>query len=70
MTGQGRGTTRTELKHLCALFMADDHGDQSVLAKNGEGSPDEVVRDWLDTQARAHGFDSWVAAYHGIGADE
>ena len=66
MFSKGRGTTSTELQLLCSLFMADDHGDRSVLNKKGEGSDDSIVRDWLDAQARAHGYDSWVVAYHVI----
>jgi hypothetical protein len=65
-SSKGRGTTLAELKLLCSLFMSDDHGDDSVLDKNGEGSQDSIVQDWLDAQSRAHGYDSWVVAYHEI----
>jgi len=59
---RGRGTTRRELKLLCSLYMADDHGDQSVHTDED----DDDVRDWLDNQSREHGFDNWIDAYHGI----
>jgi hypothetical protein len=49
------------LRALCTLFMADD-GTNKMLAD----ADDRVVRKWLDAQARAQGFDSWVAAYHDI----
>ena len=63
---KGRGTTPTELRLLCSLFMSDDYGPDSVLDKTGEGSDDEIIRDWLDAQSRSHGYDSWVVAYHEI----
>lgn len=66
MLSKGRGTTAEELKALCSLYMADDYGDDSVLRKDDDGE-DEMIRDWLDTQARAHGYDSWLVAYHRIG---
>lgn len=65
MFSKGRGTTPEELKALCSLYMADDYGDDSVLIK-GDGNEDDMIRDWLDTQARAHGYDNWLAAYHEI----
>ena len=62
MVARGRGTTKEELKGLCSLFMCDDVPSQKIL----NPVMDEVVRDFLDSQARSHGFDSWVDAYHMI----
>lgn len=62
ITYEARGTRPEELKLLCSLFMSDDHGADSVL----QGDDDDIVRDFLDSQARAHGYANWVVAYHEI----
>lgn len=58
-----KGVTREEFHAIASLFMSDDYGDDSVLAK-GDDSEDEMMRDWLDAQARQLGYDNWVDAYH------
>jgi len=44
------------------MFMSDDaeEGRDKIL----KGHNDEIIRDWLDSQARLNGFNNWVEAYH------
>lgn len=63
--GTRRGVTCAEFKAIASLYMSDDSGDASVLSK-GEGGEDELLRDWLDEQARQLGYDNWVDAYHRV----
>ena len=46
--------------------MADDHEEDSVLIKYGKGCEDDIVEAWLDREAKAHGYENWIVAYHVI----
>jgi len=60
-----RGVTPAEFKAIASLYMADDYPGDVVLSQ-GEGGEDELLRDWLDEQARQLGYDNWVTAYHEV----
>jgi hypothetical protein len=37
-----------------------------VLNKDGDDCEDAIVQNWLDRESKAHGYDSWIVAYHEI----
>ena len=59
-----RGVTPAEFKAIASLYMADDDADKILSV--GEGGEDDLLRDWLDEQARQLGYDNWVIAYHQV----
>lgn len=58
---EGAAMTDSELNALLSLLMCDDPSSISEEQRT-------VLADWADAEARRHGFNDWLDAYHGLEA--